>query len=69
MCETSFTHNTVNAVERVSWYADKTTLPQEKPHTITSTQPSPAWPEQGRICFENVSMAYRLGLPPVLKDM
>jgi ATP-binding cassette subfamily C (CFTR/MRP) protein 1 len=59
----------VNAVERVLWYAEKETLPQEKPHTIDGSTPERLWPAEGRVSFENVSMSYRPGLPAVLKGM
>jgi ABC-type multidrug transport system fused ATPase/permease subunit len=58
----------VNAVERVMWYSDTTSLPQEAPHNLP-TQPSPTWPETGEIEFKNVIMSYRPGLPPVLKGL
>jgi hypothetical protein len=59
----------VNAVERVLWYADKKTLPQEKPHIIAGAKDESTWPVGGRISFENVEMSYRPGLPAVLKGM
>lgn len=59
----------MNAVERVLWYADKETLPQEKPHIIDSADTEDLWPARGRISFENVSMSYRPGLPEVLKGV
>lgn len=31
--------------------------------------PSPSWPEKGEIKFDRVEMAYRKGLPLVLKDV
>lgn len=57
----------VNAVERVSWYADRSCLPQEDHHS--SFEPEKTWPATGRVSFENVEMAYRPGLPAVLKGM
>ncbi|KAI0087237.1 multidrug resistance-associated ABC transporter [Irpex rosettiformis] len=54
-----------NAVERVLHYTE---LPPEGDLT-TSNDPSPSWPEKGEISFENVEMAYRKGLPLVLKDI
>ncbi|CCM00202.1 uncharacterized protein FIBRA_02230 [Fibroporia radiculosa] len=54
-----------NAVERVQYY---TQLPSEGETTMPN-DPSPAWPEQGRIRFENVELAYREGLPLVLKGV
>jgi ABC-type multidrug transport system fused ATPase/permease subunit len=59
----------VNAVERVLWYADKSSLPQEPAHEIAATRPADAWPQQGAISFDKVVMSYRPGLPAVLKGM
>lgn len=59
----------MNAVERVLWYADTETLPQEKPHTIDATNADGSWPAEGCISFEDVTMSYRTGLPAVLKGM
>ena len=55
----------MNAVERVLHYAD---LPGEGELT-TPNDPPPAWPTKGRITFSNVELAYRKGLPLVLKDV
>lgn len=59
----------MNAVERVLWYADTKSLPQEKAHEIASHKPASDWPADGQIIFENVIMSYRVGLPAVLDDM
>jgi ATP-binding cassette subfamily C (CFTR/MRP) protein 1 len=59
----------VNAVERVLWYADKETLPQELPHLNHGDDTEPLWPAEGRVSFEDVTMSYRPGLPAVLKGM
>ncbi|KAK6456838.1 oligomycin resistance ATP-dependent permease [Scheffersomyces xylosifermentans] len=59
--------NEMNSVERVCHYAFK--LPQEAEYTIEKTQPSADWPTHGEIEFDGVSMAYRPGLPLVLKDL
>nr|XP_019012361.1 uncharacterized protein I206_03208 [Kwoniella pini CBS 10737]OCF51142.1 hypothetical protein I206_03208 [Kwoniella pini CBS 10737] len=61
--------NNMNAVERVLWYADATSLPQEPAHVIASTQPTESWPQDGAIEFKDVVMSYRPGLPPVLKGL
>jgi ATP-binding cassette subfamily C (CFTR/MRP) protein 1 len=55
----------MNAVERVLHYAD---LPSEGERQ-TSQDPPPSWPEKGEIEFKNVELAYREGLPLVLKDV
>lgn len=55
----------MNAVERVLHYSE---LPPEGA-TSTPDDPPPSWPEQGQISFTNVEMAYREGLPLVLKDV
>jgi hypothetical protein len=59
----------VNAVERLQWYTDKSSLPQEPPHEVPETQPADSWPEQGAISFNKIVMSYRKGLPSVLKGM
>lgn len=55
----------MNAVERVLFYSE---LPAEGEAT-TPNDPPPSWPEEGRIEFKNVELAYRVGLPLVLKDI
>lgn len=59
--------NEMNSVERMCEYAFD--LPQEAPSHISETTPRESWPEQGAIRFENVSLAYRPGLPLVLKNL
>ncbi|KAH9919495.1 multidrug resistance-associated ABC transporter [Epithele typhae] len=54
-----------NAVERVLYYTD---LPSEGAAT-TPDDPPPSWPAHGEIKFKDVEMAYRPGLPPVLKGV
>ncbi|OCF34538.1 hypothetical protein I316_03579 [Kwoniella heveanensis BCC8398] len=61
--------NNMNAVERVLWYSDSTSLPQEAAHEVPSTMPAGPWPSTGAIRFEDVVMSYREGLPPVLKGL
>ena len=36
---------------------------------ITPNDPPPSWPEKGAISFSHVKLAYRPGLPLVLKDV
>ncbi|KAH9931733.1 multidrug resistance-associated ABC transporter [Epithele typhae] len=54
-----------NAVERVLYYID---LPSEGAPT-TPDDPPPSWPEHGAVEFKDVEMAYRPGLPTVLKGV
>lgn len=62
---TQFAQNEQNmsAVERVLLY---TQLPSEGKGTPGLDAPSDKWPEKGSISFEDVHLAYREGLPPVL---
>ncbi|GAW10561.1 multidrug resistance-associated ABC transporter [Lentinula edodes] len=55
----------MNAVERLLIYAQ---LPSEEREPMKPPDVS-NWPSQGEIEFNNVSMAYREGLPPVLKNV
>lgn len=55
----------MNAVERVLHYTE---LPAEGAVT-TSNDPPMSWPDRGQISFTNVAMAYREGLPLVLKNV
>ncbi|ODQ79187.1 hypothetical protein BABINDRAFT_162229 [Babjeviella inositovora NRRL Y-12698] len=59
--------NEMNSVERLLHYA--TDLPQEAPYVLHERVPPPEWPSKGEIVFEHTSMAYRPGLPLVLKDV
>lgn len=59
--------NDMNSVERLFEYA--TELPQEGPFEISETKPSPDWPFSGAIKFDKVDLAYRPGLPLVLKSV
>lgn len=59
--------NEMNAVERICSYAFN--LPQEAAYTVSETTPPPNWPTEGAIKFEDISLAYRPGLPLVLKDL
>lgn len=59
--------NEMNSVERLCSYAFH--LPEEAQYRISETTPPPQWPVEGAIKFENVSLAYRPGLPLVLKDI
>lgn len=55
----------MNAVERVLVYID---LPPEG-LPPTRPDPSPSWPEKGEVKFKEVELAYREGLPLVLKGV
>ncbi|QFZ29208.1 putative oligomycin resistance ATP-dependent permease [Clavispora lusitaniae] len=59
--------NEMNSVERICEYA--LYLPEEAPYNISETKPADSWPEHGAVRFENVSLAYRPGLPLVLKNL
>lgn len=59
--------NEMNSAERLNSYA--TNLPVEAPYVITENAPPPDWPTQGSITFNHASLAYRPGLPLVLKDL
>ena len=62
-----FAHNeqNMNAVERVLHYTE---LPSEAELHLPG-DPALSWPENGEIGFKNVDLAYRPGLPLVLKDV
>jgi ATP-binding cassette, subfamily C (CFTR/MRP), member 1 len=55
-------------VERVVVYSSPS-FERERLFNIVSTLPPAEWPEKGGIRFENVQMAYREGLPNVLKGL
>ncbi|KAF7373644.1 Oligomycin resistance ATP-dependent permease YOR1 [Mycena sanguinolenta] len=55
----------MNSVERLIVYAE---LPAEGAPTTAEDLPS-SWPDRGEIHFKNVEMAYREGLPLVLKGV
>lgn len=59
------TEQNMNAVERVVHY---TKLDSEG-DLQTPNDPPPSWPSKGEIVFDNVQLAYRQGLPLVLKGV
>ncbi|EGV61734.1 hypothetical protein CANTEDRAFT_108700 [Yamadazyma tenuis ATCC 10573] len=59
--------NGMNSVERLCDFAYD--LNTEAAYRIAETKPAPEWPQKGEILFDNVSMAYRPGLPMVLKNL
>ena len=58
--------NSMNAVERIHQYGSE--LPQE-PDPPQAIELDPQWPKNGQVDFNNVQMAYRPGLPLVLKGV
>jgi ATP-binding cassette subfamily C (CFTR/MRP) protein 1 len=55
----------MNAVERVLFYTEL--VPEGG--AVTSHDPPPTWPDKGEITFTDVQLAYREGLPFVLKNV
>lgn len=66
--DSCFLQNNLNSVERVVAYSDDS-VPQEAAHHDDSSKPPPGWPSAGGVEFKQVVMAYRPGLPPVLKGI
>ncbi|KAG0699189.1 ABC protein [Suillus ampliporus] len=67
--QTAEVENNMNAVERVSQYIEGDMITQEAPHEIEETKPPAQWPEHGAVEFNDVVMAYRPGLPNVLRGI
>ncbi|KAG0700067.1 ABC protein [Suillus ampliporus] len=67
--QTADIENYMNAVERMVQYVERDTIPQEAQHEIEEYKPPARWPEHGAIEFNDVKMAYRPGLPNVLKGI
>lgn len=57
----------MNSTERLCDFAFD--LPQEAPYEIPENKPPSDWPQKGGIQFDHASLAYRPGLPLVLKDL
>jgi ATP-binding cassette, subfamily C (CFTR/MRP), member 1 len=55
----------MNAVERLDHYGSL----QAEAAPTTSNDPPPEWPTKGAISFTNVDLAYRPGLPLVLRGI
>ena len=55
----------MNAVERVLHYTEL----EPEGATNTPSDPPAEWPSKGGLSFKNVELAYRPGLPLVLKDI
>ncbi|KAG1781882.1 ABC protein [Suillus placidus] len=67
--QTADVENYMNAVERLVQYVASDMIPQEAPHEIEERKPPPQWPEHGAVEFNDVKMAYRPGLPNVLRGI
>ncbi|SCU98785.1 LAMI_0F16226g1_1 [Lachancea mirantina] len=59
--------NDMNSAERLIAYA--TDLPLEANYRKPEMTPAEPWPSHGEIVFDDVSLAYRPGLPLVLKNV
>lgn len=55
------------SVERINYYIK--TLSLEAPARIKNKAPSPDWPQEGEVTFENAEMRYQENLPLVLKKV
>ncbi|KAG1750098.1 ABC protein, partial [Suillus lakei] len=68
--QTADVENYMNAVERlVQYVAGDTIPPQEAPYEIEERKPPAQWPDHGVVEFNDVKMAYRPGLPNVLRGI
>ncbi|KAG2074771.1 ABC protein [Suillus decipiens] len=67
--QTADVENYMNAVERSVQYVAGDTIPQEAPHEIEERKPPAQWPQHGAIEFNDVKMAYRPGLPNILRGI
>ncbi|KAG0698327.1 ABC protein, partial [Suillus ampliporus] len=67
--QTADVENYMNSVERLVQYVEGDTIPQEAPHEIEERKPPAQWPEYGAVEFNDVKMAYRPGLPDVLRGI
>ena len=59
--------NSMNGIERILYYANH--VEQEAPYDIPDHDPPREWPTTGDVVAENMVVAYRPGLPPVLKGV
>ncbi|TMW55712.1 hypothetical protein Poli38472_010594 [Pythium oligandrum] len=62
----SMTENYMTSFERIAYYSS---LDEEGDSREVITTPEPAWPQQGRIEFNNVFLRYRDGLEFVLRGV
>ncbi|KAG2366729.1 ABC protein [Suillus spraguei] len=67
--QTADVENYMNAVERSVEYVAGDTIPQEAPHEIEERKPPAQWPQHGAIEFNDIKMAYRPGLPNILRGI
>ncbi|KAG1891771.1 ABC protein [Suillus fuscotomentosus] len=67
--QTADVENYMNSVERLVQYVAGDMVPQEAPYEIEERKPPAQWPEHGAVEFNDVKMAYRPGLPNVLKGI
>ncbi|KAG2138357.1 ABC protein [Suillus clintonianus] len=67
--QTADVENAMNAVERLAQYVEGDTITQEAPYEIEERKPPAYWPEHGAVEFNDIKMAYRPGLPNVLKGI
>lgn len=57
----------ISTVGQLDFYGRK--IEPEAPAERPDARPDPAWPQEGRIDFENLVLRYRKDTPPVLKDV
>jgi len=57
----------MTSVERQLYFCCE--LPQEQPAIIENNRPSPNWPTNGKIRFDNITMRYNLEHEPVLRNL
>ena len=67
MRQTAEVENSMNGIERILYYANH--VEQEAPYDIPDHDPPREWPTTGDVVAENMVVAYRPGLPPVLKGV
>ncbi|KAG2147857.1 P-loop containing nucleoside triphosphate hydrolase protein [Suillus bovinus] len=67
--QTADVENHMNAVERVAQYVAGDMIPQEAPYELEEQKPLVQWPEHGAIEFSHIKMAYRPGLPNILRGI
>lgn len=60
------TETMLSCVERIEAYAS---LPVEALPIVPGNRPPAAWPSAGAITIRNLTVGYREGLPPVLRDL
>ena len=62
--------NNMNSIERLLYYAY--TVPQEPAHNVERVDADldrQLWPSKGRVQFESLTLSYRPGLDPALRDV